>query len=90
MSVEDEVAPPRIDRLGEEVAAEERIDLQAFAAQGFLDGGVVGQRETDVGVESPSSFSSRCAVAFVWWMNAFISGSPNSEPHAPANPPPKP
>src|SRR4029450_76424 len=36
---------------------------------------------------APSSASAR---SFVWRMNAFISGSPNSAPLAPANPPPNP
>ena len=38
VAVEGDVGPAVVDRLGEEIAAEERVDLQPFSPQGFLDG----------------------------------------------------
>jgi hypothetical protein len=51
VAVESEVGAPLVDRLGQEMAAEEREDLQALAAQRVLDRRVVRERDAHVGVE---------------------------------------
>ena len=48
VAVEDEVGARVVDRLGEQVPAEERVDLEALAGQRRLDRREVEQRDADV------------------------------------------
>src|SRR5690606_15372563 len=51
VTVHGEVRPGRVDRLPQQVAAEERIDLRRLPRQGVLSGGVMRQADDDVGVQ---------------------------------------
>src|SRR5690606_24843062 len=51
VTVHGEVRPGRVDRLPQQVAAEERIDLRRLPRQSVLSGGVMRQADDDVGVQ---------------------------------------
>ena len=51
MAVDRQVGAATIDRLGQQVAAEEREDLRSFALHGLGHRGVVGEGDTDVAVQ---------------------------------------
>jgi hypothetical protein len=70
VAVHDEVGAGAIDRLGQEIASEERVDLEPLALQRLRDGRVVEHR--DPIRRARRAGSSRAASARVNRTNAFI------------------
>src|SRR3989442_6794441 len=91
MAVDGQVRTPLVDRLRQQIAAQEWIDLERLGAEGRLNRRVVHEGDLDIhSVQRPQRFLELPARRMVCRTNAFISGSPKSVAQAPVNPPPKP
>ena len=59
MPVQHQIAARRVDRLGQQVAAEERVDLRRLAVQGVPHRGVMKERDANVGREAVQACAQR-------------------------------